>query len=206
MKLDAIAGALVATALLFSCDKPSSAPPPNSKQAAKGLPPADSKAPQANAPAQPGGLPAGHPALPADHPALPADHPTLPADHPPVGATASGEVVSGTIDVAPALKDLVKPGDTIFLVARSVDASGAVQRMPVAVDRVQAGSFPIAFELSGKQVMVAGTPFSGPMQITARVDKDGEAMTRQDGDVEGTARVTVPQKGVQIVLDTPVKP
>ena len=62
------------------------------------------------------------------------------------------------------------------------------------------------FELSSKQVMVAGTPFAGPMQITARVDKDGEAMTRKEGDVEGTARVTVPQKDVQIVLDTPVKP
>jgi cytochrome c-type biogenesis protein CcmH len=174
-------------ALVSSCDKPSSAPPPAGNQAAKGLPPADSVAPAAT----------------GDKPkALPAGHPTLPAE--PAGP--SGDAVSGTIDVAPAMKDLVKPGDTIFLVARSIDAAGAVQRMPVAVDRAQVGSFPIAFELSAKQVMVAGTPFAGPMQITARVDKDGEAMTRKEGDVEGTARVTVPQKDVQIVLDTPVKP
>jgi cytochrome c-type biogenesis protein CcmH len=186
------------TVLTSSCDKPASAPAPGpgGKPAAKGLPPADSAAPAAADP--PKGLPAGHPELPANHPALSGSDPA-------VGAV-QGQVVSGTIDVAPAMKDLVKPGDTIFLVARSIDASGAVQRMPVAVDRAQVGSFPLAFELSAKQVMVAGTPFTGPMQITARVDKDGEAMTRQPGDVEGTARVTVPAKGVQIVLDTPVKP
>ena len=130
----------------------------------------------------------------------------MPPADPDPAAPASGEAVEGTIDVAPALKDQVKPGDVIFLVARAVDASGEVQRMPVAVDRLVAGAFPLAFKLSGANAMVAGAPFAGPIQVTARVDKDGEAMTRQPGVVEGLVKVTVPQREVQITLDTLVKP
>ena len=171
--------------LVAGCDKGSSAPPPNTRQAVKGLPPAE--APQA-----------GHPALPPGHPPTGGEA----ASAPPAG----GDAVSGTLTVAPALKDQVKAGDTIYIVARAIDASGAVARTPVAVDRLVAGTFPMPFQLSAANAMVAGSPFAGPMQITARVDKDGEAMTREEGDVEGTVKVTVPQKDVQITLDTPVKP
>ena len=132
----------------------------------------------------------------------PASAPAAPS----APAASSGGTLEGTIVVAPALKDQVKPGDTLFLVARAVDANGNVQRMPVAVDRAQVTSFPLAFKLSADNVMVAGTPFAGSMQLTARIDKDGEAMTREAGDVEGTVKVAVPQKGITITLDTPVKP
>ena len=164
--------------VLAACDKSASAPPPNTQQATKGLPPIGQ-----------GPAPAATPATPA-----------APAP------AAGGGTLEGTIVVAPALADQVKPGDTLFLVARAVDASGNVQRMPVAVDRAQVTSFPLAFKLSAGNVMVAGTPFAGPMQLTARIDKDGEAMTREPGDIEGTVKVTVPQKGITITLDTPVKP
>jgi cytochrome c-type biogenesis protein CcmH len=184
---------LIAIVFLAACDKSASAPPPNAQQAAKGLPP--------SGPAGAGST--GSPALPPGHP-----HVSGPASAAaPASAPASaGATIEGTIDVAPALKDQVKPGDTLFIVARAVDASGTVQRMPVAVDRLQVSSWPLAFKLSSANVMVAGTPFAGQMQLTARVDKDGEAMTRAAGDVEGTVKVTVPQKGITITLDTPVKP
>lgn len=174
---------------LAACDKSTSAPPPSAQQATKGLP-ATGEAPAA----APAAMPPGH---------LPAGHPPITAQP---SAAGSGETLEGTIVVAPAFKDQVKPGDTLFIVARAVDASGNVQRMPVAVDRAQVTSFPLAFTLSADNVMVAGAPFAGPMQVTARVDKDGEAMTREAGDVEGTVKVTVPQKGITITLDTPVKP
>lgn len=159
-----------------ACDKSASAPPPNAQQATKGLPPI-------------GQGPASAPSAAS-----------------PAPAASPGATLEGTIVVAPAFKDQVKPGDTLFLVARAVDASGNVQRMPVAVDRAQVTSFPLEFKLSAANVMVAGTPFAGPMQLTARIDKDGEAMTREAGDVEGSVKVTVPQKGITITLDTPVKP
>ena len=55
-------------------------------------------------------------------------------------------------------------------------------------------------------VMMAGTTFAGAVQITARVDRDGEAMTRAAGDIEGVLRAEIPAGGLKIVLDTPVKP
>ncbi len=173
--------AFILMVLAAGCDKSAKAPPPNAQQATKGLPPVGQGPASPSAPA-----PAAASAAPP--------------------AASSGATLEGTIVVAPALKDQVKPGDTLFLVARAVDASGNVQRMPVAVDRAQVTSFPLAFKLSADNVMVAGTPFTGPMQLTARIDKDGEAMTREAGDVEGTVKVTVPQKGITITLDTPVKP
>jgi cytochrome c-type biogenesis protein CcmH len=164
-----------------ACDKQAAAPPPNAQQATKGLPPiGKGPAPAATVPAA----------------AAPAPAPT----------PTSSATLEGTIDIAPAFKDQVKPGDVLFLVARAVDASGNVQRMPVAVDRVQVAAFPLAFRLTSENVMVAGTPFAGAMQLTARIDKDGDAMTREAGDVEGSTKVTVPQKGITITLDTPVKP
>lgn len=158
-------------AFAAACDKSASAPPPNTQQATRGLPPI-------------GQGPASAAAAPA----------------------APGATLEGTILVLPELIHLVNPGDTLFLVARAVDANGNVQRMPVAVDRARVGQWPLPFKLSADNVMVAGTPFAGPMQLTARIDKDGEAMTREAGDIEGTVMVTVPQKGITITLDTPVKP
>jgi cytochrome c-type biogenesis protein CcmH len=185
-------GIVCIVAALVACSKPEPEPPAGARPAARGLPPAE----------------AGGGAQPAGHPALPAGHPDLPAGHPPIGAApaAAGGGIEGTIDVAPELKDQVKAGDIVFLTARSVDASGAVVRMPVAVDKVTIDKLPMAFRLTSANVMVAGTPFAGAMVVTARIDRDGEAMTRTAGDIEGTQKVQIPASGVKITLDTPVKP
>jgi hypothetical protein len=62
------------------------------------------------------------------------------------------------------------------------------------------------FRLTAANVMVQGASFAGPVQITARVDRDGEAMTRSPGDIEGVLKSQIPAHGLKIVLDTPVKP
>lgn len=173
---------LIVLLLLAACEK--KPPPATEREAVRGLPPTSS----------PTTLPAGHPST------------TLPAGHPPVAADDGGPALEGTIDVAPALKDQVKTGDTIFLVARSIDASGAVTRMPLAVGRLSAGALPMPFKLTAADAMMQGTAFAGTVQITARVDRDGEAMSRQPGDIEGTTKAEIPARGLKIVLDTPVKP
>jgi hypothetical protein len=113
-------------------------------------------------------------------------------------------VIDGTIDVHAKLKDKVKPGDIMFVSVKSVDAAGTPQRIPIAVDRVDVGTLPAAFSLSGKNTMMPGTKFEGNVMVSVRIDRDGEATTRVKGDIEGTARVTIPARGVKIVLDTPV--
>ena len=113
-------------------------------------------------------------------------------------------VLEGTIDVHAKLKDQVKAGDIMFLSVKSVDAQGTPQRIPIAVDRVDVGTLPAAFTLSGKHTMMPGTKFEGNVLLSVRIDRDGEATTRAKGDIEGTMRATIPARGLKIVLDTPV--
>jgi cytochrome c-type biogenesis protein CcmH len=157
--------------------------------ACKGEPPAP----------QPGVRPAAR-GLP---PAEPGQaHPVAPAEGP--GTRSAGEL-SGEIDVAPSLVTEVKPGDAIFIVARSLDTAGNPSRQALAVDRVEVGKLPVTFQLTAAHMMSAGT-FAGPVAITARLDRDGEALSRTPGDLEGTARAVIPAQGVKILLDTKVGP
>jgi hypothetical protein len=115
-------------------------------------------------------------------------------------------ILAGTIEVAPALAEKVKAGDTIFLSVRAIDEAGNVIRMPLAVDRVDFQKSGQAFLLSNQNQMVEGSnKLVGNLQITARLDRDQEAMTRAPGDIEGIVKTTPPKKDLKLVLDTEVK-
>jgi cytochrome c-type biogenesis protein CcmH len=159
-------------------------PKPEGQAAPTGLPPST-------------GAPAA-PALPPSHPPI-DPHQRMPEPQ----NVDPNMVLEGTIDIAPALKDKVKPGDVIFLSARRVEG-GQIQRMPLAVDRLEVKSFPLPFTLSGANVMMAGTEFKGEVALSARLDRDQEATTRSPGDIEGTLRASIPAKGLKVVLDTEV--
>ena len=71
----------------------------------------------------------------------------------------------------------------------------------IAVRKVEAPQFPFNFEISGGDSMIAGTPFSGPVDIVARVSKTGDAIP-SPGDLEGTTPgVAVPATGVAVTID-----
>ena len=108
------------------------------------------------------------------------------------GATISGEVRLASGD-APA-------GATLFIIARK---SGVTGGPPLAVQRVPAPSFPFAFELSQANVMIPSLRFDGEMDVTARLDRDGNAMTRDPADLEGRAdgAHTPGDAGVVITLE-----
>jgi hypothetical protein len=114
-------------------------------------------------------------------------------------------VLEGSIAVSPKLKDQVKPGDILFLSVKSVDEAGTPQRIPIAADRQDAATFPMPFKLTGANTMMQGTKFEGDVLLTVRVDRDGEAMSRKPGDIEGSVRAKIPARGLKIVLDTPVR-
>ncbi len=125
---------------------------------------------------------------------------------PPPGDLDPNTVINGTIDVAPALADKVKPGDVIFLSLKSVDPqTGELRRPPLAVDRVDVQKLPVSFELSNQKLMIAGSKIEGQVAVTARIDRDADAMTRTPGDLEGIIKTTAPQKGLKLVIDTEVK-
>jgi hypothetical protein len=132
---------------------------------------------------------------PSLEPSLPPGHPAVDAAPPAGGAVDTGSV-SGTITVAPSLKARAA-GGVVFVIARA-----AASRQIVAVRREQADRFPFPFRISGADAMIAGTAFAGPLDITARLSKSGDAVAAR-GDVEGVVRgVSVGASGVQLTLDT----
>jgi cytochrome c-type biogenesis protein CcmH len=109
------------------------------------------------------------------------------------------QTIAGTIVLPAARRAEVKKGDTMFLIARRSDGPGGL----LAVQRLQAGDFPMPFTLSSRDAMVPGTPLDGTVSITVRVDKDGDPITRRKGDVFGQASgIKVGSQDVQVSLDT----
>ncbi len=149
------------------------------------------------------------PAMPADHPqflvpnsapaaAAPAAAPTAAA--PAAGGSNVEGVLRGSLVLDAKLKDKAKPGAVIFLSARGAQ-NGAPAGPPLAVKRLTVGSWPLPFELSSADAMMPGLTLRGQVVLSARIDGDEDAMTKQPGDIEGTLVLTVPATAVELRLD-----
>jgi hypothetical protein len=204
---------MAALALLgAACEKKSS--PPTAAPPSSGIPPLENAAAQAvgdrpthdptgsnphgamgaNAHAGiPGmrGMPAGHPAIgggdPAGEQATPGDIPFDPKT-----------VIAGSLQLDKKVEAKVANGDVIYLVARAAEGGP-----PLAVKRLVVGAWPLAFSLDSRDAMMAGTAMKGKIVVSARVDKDGDAMTKNPGDVIGqTKPIEPPAKDVVLMLDS----
>jgi cytochrome c-type biogenesis protein CcmH len=114
---------------------------------------------------------------------------------PPAGQAAR---ISGSVDIAPALKAKLGANDTLFLFARPA-ARGA----PVAAIRSTAGQLPLQFSLDDSMAMNPGNVLSQhpEVMLVARVSKSGNPMG-QPGDLEGKITgVKVGATGVKVVID-----
>jgi hypothetical protein len=98
----------------------------------------------------------------------------------PQGAPFTGEVALGEGVTAAD----VKPTDVLFIMARE-SAGGGPGRL-VAVQRHADVQLPKAFTVAPTDVMVPGMPFTGPFVVMARLDRDGDPMTRGQDDLYGT--------------------
>lgn len=107
----------------------------------------------------------------------------------------AGPPLAGTIRIAAGAS--VPSGATLFVIARLGEAGP-----PTAVLRLPASGFPLAFSLGPENRMMEGVPWQGPFQLTARIDVDGNAMTRDAGGLEGraTAPASPGDTGIEIVL------
>lgn len=104
--------------------------------------------------------------MPPDHP--PVDTPAMPAAPPP-----SGDGVRVTLDLAPAAQPR---SGVVFVIARN--AAGGP---PVAVKRVVASTFPLDVQLTAADSMM-GQPLPPSFRLEARLDTDGDPMTRPETD------------------------
>lgn len=110
--------------------------------------------------------------------------------------------ISGTVTVAPSLRDRDPRGVTLFIVARP---QGQDKGPPLAVKRYDAFRLPFEFSIGPADVMLDDMPFEGPLTLLARVDQDGNAMAGP-GDFEGTVSVQPGDKNVALVLDKQIPP
>jgi hypothetical protein len=97
-------------------------------------------------------------------------------------AAESGAPIRGSVRLAPGLESKVPPGAVLFLIVRN-SQSGP----PLAVKRIEEPRFPFDFEIGPDDRMIKARPFAGPLALTARVDSDGNPMSRSPDDLEGAA-------------------
>lgn len=97
------------------------------------------------------------------------------------GAKASGDAVEVSIAVAPALAGKAPERATLFVIARR--GSGGP---PLAVQRREAGSWPVTLTLSNADAMLPGTRLAdgGPVTLIARISASGQPMA-STGDLFG---------------------
>lgn len=113
-----------------------------------------------------------------------------------------GKPISGLVKLGEGItQEDVKPTDVLFIMARESQGGGKFGRL-VGVQRHGKVEFPKRYEISSSDVMVPGIPFKGPFVVMARLDRDGDPMTRKPEDLYGvfSGEVMNGQEGVHLVL------
>jgi cytochrome c-type biogenesis protein CcmH len=116
-------------------------------------------------------------------------------------ASVSSAQVTGKITIDPKLKTKLDPNAALFIIARPAGGAGGP---PLAVKKIDHPSFPLDYSLSQENVMMQGMPFTGKINITIRLDKDGNPVTRTPGDMSGEYKknpVDAGTKNVDVVID-----
>ena len=154
--------------------------------------------------AQPTSQPASMPtSMPAARGALPPGHP--PTSQPAGTQPAKNATLKGRITLIDALKEKVKPGSVLFIIIRRDEGEGrrgmmlAAKKVPVT----GASLFPLTYVITPLDVMMQGTTLAGPVRIEARIDQDGDAISKQPGDIVGALAkgAKVGQDGLDFALD-----
>lgn len=112
----------------------------------------------------------------------------------------SSETITGHVELADSLDAARAPNATLFVIARRQGVSGGP---PLAVLRIASPGFPLAFEIGQAQVMIPSMRFEGEVALSARLDSDGNAMTKSPGDLAGEiSNPLLPgSRGVNLILD-----
>lgn len=105
--------------------------------------------------------------------------------------------VSGVLELDPSLEGQGFAGAVLFVTLRE---GGFGAGPPLAARRIIAGAFPVAFEIGSADSMT-GEDLPDELLVEARIDSDGDPVTRPPTDPYGQAdRVAVGARDVKIVL------
>jgi cytochrome c-type biogenesis protein CcmH len=94
----------------------------------------------------------------------------------------AGTGIEGTVLLDPGQATQGGGRSTLYIVARVAGAQGGP---PLAVKRIVGPTFPVSFSLGPGDVMMPGMAFEGPLNLSARLDRDGDPLTREPGEPAG---------------------
>ena len=115
----------------------------------------------------------------------------------PTAAAGAEKKVAGILELDASLRGRTFPGATVFVTLRD---GGFGAGPPLAARRIPAASFPMPFEIGSRDVMI-GEPLPDDLLIEARIDSDGDPLTRAPSDPYGRAdHVNAGSTGIKIVL------
>ena len=130
-------------------------------------------------PGPPGGAPseaaAAANAMAPDRSALPPSR----AEGSATSSAASAAQIEGRIELPDELADRLDTA-VLFVIARPQGVQGGP---PLAVLRIADPKFPLDFSIGPDNVMIPSMRFEGAISLSARLDADGNAMTRGAGDI-----------------------
>lgn len=114
----------------------------------------------------------------------------------PVPGEAAGGGFRLVLELDPALAGQVAPGTPIFVAVRQ---AGVKAGPPAAVKRLVAGAFPMQVAIGPGDTMM-GQPLPASAYVEARVDADGNAMTRSPSDPTASADGVAQGSELRLVL------
>lgn len=161
--------------------------------------------------AGPGGAPTSAPSSqPTSRPTAPTSQATA---HPGSQPTSQDQqvlagFVYGEISLNDAVKDKVKPGSVLFVIVRRYAPEGQKGMMIAAtkLEGITKDKFPLRYVVKQSDAMM-GAPLVGKVNVSVRIDQDGDAISKQAGDVVGEAKeaVMVGVNPVAVELDKTIE-
>ncbi|MFP6655585.1 MAG: hypothetical protein VCB25_08150, partial [Myxococcota bacterium] len=107
--------------------------------------------------------------------------------------------IEGTISLSAESVASRPAGAVLFVIARP---DGVTAGPPLAVLRITDPEFPYAFRIGPENVMIPSMRFEGAIALSARLDADGNAMTRSAEDISTAviSSLAPGASGVRLVL------
>ena len=115
--------------------------------------------------------------------------------------SAHTQQIRGTISVDAKLRSKLDSQAVLFII---VKAANSIAGPPLAVKKIEHPVFPLPYSVGPENVMMPGLSLSGKVQVSARLDKDGNPMTKEAGNLTGEYKKNPTEIGsqkVDIVLD-----
>lgn len=113
-------------------------------------------------------------------------------------AAAAGAAISGTVSLSASLKGKFAATDTVFVIAKPADGTGA----PLAVKRLSVADLPAKFTLTDGDAMAPARSLSrfGEAQVSARLSRSGDAVPQVGDIASNVARAKVGADDIKLQL------